>query len=219
MTVKYNINGTEFKTDKAVQERAKEILYSNTINSELNEDEFKFMFDYFKQIHHEWLNKLGVGIKSIHRITDRVVNKYRAFEIERIDGSKTDISYLVGKIKKPNAYGDFKKALRFIIMPQILEFKKKKFDDFPVQVCPITRELLTFDTCHIDHFKPTFDEIAVNFINEYGIIDLRAVLAPNRDNQTICEIVDKVVSNNFYEYHKSKANLRVLSVEANLKNK
>jgi len=219
MTVKYNINGIGFKTDKAVQEHAKKILYSHAINSALNDNEFDFMYDYFKDIHHEWVNKLGCGIKAIHRIADKVGGKYRAFEIERTDGSKTDVSYIVANIKKPNIYTDFKKAMRFIIMPQILEFKKKTFNEFPAFECPITKEIVTFDNCHIDHFKPTFDEIVGDFINENGISDLRAVLAPNRDNQTICEVSDKELSDKFYKYHESRANLRVLSVKANLTNK
>jgi len=219
MTVKYNINGIGFKTDKAVQEHAKKILYSHAINSALNDNEFDFMYDYFKDIHHEWVHKSGCGIKAIHRVMDKVGGKYRAFEIERTDGSKTDVSYIVANIKKPNIYTDFKKAMRFIIMPQILEFKKSEFDKHGVIVCPITQENTTFDNCHIDHFKPTFDEIVGDFINENGISDLRAVLAPNRDNQTICEVSDKELSDKFYKYHESRANLRVLSVKANLTNK
>lgn len=219
MAAKYIIRSRIFDTDKSVQEYARSILYSHSVNSVLNETDFDFMYNYFKEIHHEWENKLGAGIKAIHRKLDKVTGKYRTFEIERVDGSMTDISYIVANIKKPNYYNDFKKALRFVIMPQILEFKKNKFNESPVIICPISKTDTTFNDCHIDHFNPTFDDIVKCFINEYKIIDLKAVLAPNRDNQTICEISDKLVSDNFYKYHQNKANLRVLSVKANLVNK
>lgn len=99
------------------------------------------------------------------------------------------------------------------------DIMKKTFNEFPAFECPITKDIVTFGNCHIDHFKPTFDEIVGDFINENGISDLRAVLAPNRDNQTICEVSDKELSDKFYKYHESRANLRVLSVKANLTNK
>ncbi len=213
---KYNIKGIGFKTDKSVQEYAKNILYFGMVNSVLNEEEFNFMFGYFESIHHEWKFKLGNGIKSIHRTLDKVTGKYRAFEIERVDGTKTDISYIVSNIKAPNLQNDFKKALRFIVMPQILEFKKNKFNENKITICPVTNEEITFNNCHIDHFKPSFDELVNSFVTENNITNLVTILEPSKDNQTICEISDKEISKLFFEYHFKNANLQAVSVNANL---
>ncbi len=213
---KHNIKGIGFKTDKSVQEYAKNILYFGATNSVLSEEEFNFMYGYFESIHHEWKFKLGNGIKSIHRTLDKVTGKYRAFEIERLDGSKTDISYIVSNIKTPNLHNDFKKALRYIVMPQILEFKKNFFQ-FPVtKFCEFTGDIITFSNCHVDHFEPTFDELVNNFIVGNNITDLKNILEPNKDNQTICKLSDKGISKSFFDYHLKNANLQAVSVKANL---
>ena len=216
MKIKYNINGVTFLTDKSVQEFAKIILYKDSINSVLSEDDFNFMYCYFKEIHHEWEQKLGVGIKCIHRVADKLTGKYRAFEIERVDGSFTDISYIVSNIKTPKLINDFKKALRNVVNQQILEFKTSFFQ-FPItKFCEISGDVITFSNCHVDHFNPSFNDLVNLFIEENKINDLSNVLEPSKDNQTMCFIKDSEIANKFYEYHLINANLRVLSVKANL---
>jgi hypothetical protein len=216
MKFKYNINGMTFKTDKSVQEYAKSILYFGAVNSILTETEFSFMYSYFESIHHEWKLKLGNGIKSIHRVLDKVSGKYRSFEIERVDGSVTDISYIVQNIKSPNLKNDFKKALRYVVMPQILDFKTGFFQ-FPItKFCDVTGDIITFSNCHIDHYNPTFDELVNDFIHENNLTNFAKILEPSKDNQTIAKLSDENISKLFFDYHLKNANLRVVSIKANL---
>lgn len=216
MKFKYIINGMNFKTDKSVQEYAKNILYFGTVNSILSDDEFNFMYSYFEAIHHEWKLKLGSGIKSIHRVLDKVSGKYRSFEIERVDGSVTDISYIVQNIKSPNLKNDFKKALRYIVMPQILDFKTGFFQ-FPItKFCDVTGDIITFSNCHIDHYNPTFDELVNNFIHENNLTNFAEILEPSKDNQTIAKLSDENISKLFFDYHLKNANLQAVSIKANL---
>jgi hypothetical protein len=174
------------------------------------------MYSYFESIHHEWKLKLGKGIKSIYRVLDKVYGKYRSFEIERLDGSKTDISYIIQNIKAPNLKNDFNKALRYIVMPQILEFKKNKFNENKIQICPFTNEEITFSNCHVDHFNPSFDELVNSFVTENKINDLSSVLEPSKDNQTISKISNKEIAKLFFDYHLKNANLQAVSIKANL---
>lgn len=213
---KYTINNIGFKTEKSVQEYAKNILYYGSVNSVLSEEEFNFMYSYFESIHHEWKMKLGNGIKSIHRVLDKVYGKYRSFEIERLDGSRTDISYIIQNIKAPNLKNDFNKALRYVVMPQILEFKKNKFNERKIHICPFTNEEINFSNCHIDHFNPSFDELVNSFVTENKINNLSDVLEPSKDNQTISEISNKHIAELFFDYHLKNANLQAVSVKANL---
>jgi len=213
---KYKINNIGFRTEKSVQQYAKNILYFGTVNSVLSEDEFNFMYSYFEDIHHEWKLKLGNGIKSIHRVLDKVYGKYRSFEIERLDGSRTDISYIIQNIKAPNLKSDFNKALRYIVMSQILEFKKNKFNESKIHICPFTNEEITFNNCHVDHFNPSFNELVNSFITENKINNLSNFLEPSKDNQTISEISDKDVTKLFFDYHLKNANLQAVSIKANL---
>lgn len=213
---KYNIDNIGFKTEKSAQEYAKNILYFGSVNSVLSEEEFNFMYSYFEAIHHEWKLKLGKGIKSIHRVLDKVYGKYRSFEIERLDGSRTDISYIIQNIKAPNLKNDFNKALRYIVMPQILDFKKNKFNESKIHTCPFTNEEITFNNCHVDHFNPSFDELVNFFVTENKINNLSDVLEPSKDNQTISEISDKEIAKLFFDYHLKNANLQAVSIKANL---
>ena len=213
---KYTINKIGFKTEKSVQEYAKNILYFGTVNSVLSEEEFDFMYSYFESIHHEWKLKLGKGIRSIHRVLDKVYGKYRSFEIERLDGSRTDISYIIQNIKAPNLKNDFNKALRYIVMPQILEFKKNKFNESKVHICPFTNEEINFSNCHIDHFNPSFDDLVNYFVKENKIGDLSDILEPSKDNQTISGISDKEIAILLFDYHLKNSNLQAVSIKANL---
>jgi Protein of unknown function (DUF3223) len=215
-SMKYSINGISFKTDKELQEFAKGILYRGSVNSCLEGEDLEFMLDYFRSIHVEWSQKEGVGVAYIRRITDVVYGKYRAFQIERTDSSVTDISYILSNIKIKKLEKEFKEALRWIIEPQILDFKKESFAESQFLRCPISNDLLFFEECHADHFNPTFDEIVSNFIKLHGISDFSTVVAPGRDNQTRAELSDDIISQSFFDFHKSVANLRLLSPTANL---
>ena len=218
--MKYNINNQLFKTDKELQEYAKSILYQNNVNSYLENNELEFMLDYFRALHVEWHQKQGCGIANIRRIKDNVYGKYRAFQIERIDKTTTDISYIISNIKEKPLERDFKQALRWIIEPQILAFKKSIFDNSISSLkCPISGDMLRFDNCHADHFNPTFDEIVTTFVKKYEISDLSKIVAASRDNQTRAELSDLIVAQWFFDYHKSVANLRLISPNSNLTRK
>ena len=215
--MKYQINSFLFKTDKAVQEAAKKILYDAKLNNPLPKYEFNFMHEYFKVLHHEFKQKQGTGIKNIIVGMDKTYGKNRAFTIERIDGTFTDISYIVSNIKAPNLDKDFRQALRQVIEPQIHEFKLSAFEGgSKAKRCPITSEVIRYGYCHIDHFSPTFEQLVLDFIKTYNLSDLSKLVAPNRDNQTFAELQCDKTARLFFDYHKKNASLRALSPKANL---
>ncbi|WP_162794089.1 DUF3223 domain-containing protein [Runella rosea] len=217
--MKYLVNNMLFKTDKELQGFAKNILYNSGVNSVLEGEDLKFMIEYFEKLHHEWIDKKGVGLLRIRRVMDKVYGKYRAFQIERVDNSITDISYIIANIKTPRVGKDFKQALRWIIEPQILDFKKSVFAHSNIVKCPISDEILRFEECHADHSNPTFDEIIMDFIKINKLTDLSQIVSISRDNQTKAELSDAKIANQFYEYHKSVAVLRCVSPNANLTRK
>jgi|688.fasta_scaffold582027_2 hypothetical protein len=219
MRSKYLIDNIPFKTDKDAQNYARCILYTNSPNTVLNEQELKFMASYFQAIHHDWTNKVGVGILNIRRVMDSVYGKHRAFQIERVDGSLTDISYIIANIKAPKVDQTFKQALRWVIEPQIIEYKRAVFSRCPVINCPVSGEALMMGYCHADHYDPTFEEIVKDFVSTYEIYDYSKVVATSRDNQTKAELKDESIAKLFYEYHKSKAVIRLVSPSVNLTRK
>lgn len=221
--MKHIVNQIEFKTDKSLQEYAKGILYKDKVSTVLNEDDYLFMYDYFRQFHSGFGQKKGVGILKIWRLVEPNYGKHRAFGIERKDGTTTDISYILSNIKVKESSVKFKAALRRVIQPQIDYFRREAFKAVSFLICPITQEPTTYDTCHIDHESPTFDEIVKGFIEAYKLEDLEQYLAETVDNQTYHELDDslgtKIIAERFYTYHLRLAVLRVLSAKANLTRK
>lgn len=209
----YTINGIEFQTQGAAKDHAKAILYAGQVGTVLSPADQAFMIAYFEQFHNNWPQKVGSGIKNIAKVVEPNYGKLRAFFIFRTDGTCTDISY---GIKKPNPKGDFKKALRQSIVPQVIQYKRRRFDLEGVVLCEITGEALTFETAHVDHSNPTFDEIAEAFISMERILDFDGLVIDGRDNHTVYELYDKSVEQRFWLFHRERAVYRILSAIANL---
>lgn len=118
------------KTQK--KEKCSEILNKYPINGVIEDiDEFRFLLSIF-QMHPEWKAKEGLGIKYI----SIVKNQYnRCFQLNRIDNSSTDISF-IHSISKPSKISEIKKACRDAIREYIVKFR----DDnviYGVSTCPI----------------------------------------------------------------------------------
>jgi len=219
MKIKYTINGIGFTNNKSVEQHAREILYNHAVNSHLQGDDETFMREYFRNFHIEWVQKVGTGIQFIRRIAEPNYGKHRGFEIIREDGSSTDISFIISKISKRDFLQDFKAALRIVIEPQVFQFKKVFFDNPQIlKHCELTGETITFGACHVDHYTPTFGQLAQDFIEFkcFKALDFERLVAPPADNQTFYKLIDDDVANEFYNFHETRARLRVLSVTGNL---
>ena len=213
---KYIVLDKEFTSQKKAEESARDILYSDSINTILKENEKEYMLAYFEKFHHEWEFKKGVGIKNICRVQEPIYGKVRAFAIKRIDGSETDISFIISSITGKNLKQKNSSAFRNVIEPQIIEFKSDTFSNKIFVTCPDTGKNLDLKNSHVDHVDPTFDEI----LKEFAIlnnIDLEVnLLVESTDNQTKCELKDTEIANKFFVFHKNIAKLEVVSIPTNL---
>jgi len=213
--MKYLINKKPFNTQKEVQDYAKEILYKDDVDSFLNESDFDFMLSYFNIFHINGKSKTN-NLQKIKRIKEPLAGKFRAFWLYRFDGTSTDISYLISKIKKDDKFSDFKAACRNIILPQIQEFKLQSFNKSKEIICPISNDILTFYNCHIDHDIPKFKDIINTFVKDNNINDFESLIQKDKDGQLIPIINNEKIKDAFFNFHKKTAKLRVLSVKANL---
>jgi hypothetical protein len=72
-------------------EQCRKILYGYNVNETITkEEDIEYLLSIFEN-HTEWELKKGVGIQSIS-IMKNVYNK--CFQLNRIDGSSTDISFM-----------------------------------------------------------------------------------------------------------------------------
>jgi len=209
---------------KDIIAKTKNILHKYKLYETLNNLDFKYILTLINN-HPRAKEKIGIGISAIKIIPSRF--KKPQFQIIRKDNSTTDFSYLKclnSNIYKTSHLLNVKKACREAISKDMLLFKQEQFKDYQQIICPITNKSISFYDSHVDHTPPnTFESIFNNWLsltlksNNNNIEDLK--LIGYNDNEDFKNFKDKSISNSFREYHNKVAKLRILSIEANLKQK
>ena len=207
--IEYIVADKYFRSQKELENYIKNILHKYNLNEFLDEYDFEFMMDLLVR-HPKADEKIGCGIDGI-----RVVPEWgnRRFDILRLDDSSIDFS--PKKCLTPETQlTKFKRACRNAIQEQVRAFKNQFFAQGEKFECPINREVITYDNAHVDHEYPnTFDQIVHNFIKEKNIdVDSVAI-----EGEIAKKFKDKKLEEEFAEYHKANAKLRVISKSANLR--
>jgi hypothetical protein len=227
--MKYNINNKEYKNKALIKEHYRKILNSRDINTPLGIDDFNDLHALLKH-HKEYKEKVGVGIESIqieyHR--DHYTNNlahYPHFQIYRVDGTNIDFSY-ISAIKHINNTTtvnndyviDVKKAMRFIIKPQIDSFRNETFKIKQYFKCPILNINFSKATFHIYHEPPKyFDFLIFDFLKtnklKFTDIELEEI------NGIFSTFKNKKLLKLWFDYHKKNAVLRPVHRAGNLSQK
>ncbi|MCB0482201.1 MAG: DCL family protein [Flavobacteriales bacterium] len=209
------IGHKDFKYKKDALNYYKEILNSYKPSEIVTESDLKDLVELI-EIRPDKNEKIGCGIETIQVIEVRY--KTKCFELIRKDGSKEVFSYrncINGK-SKPTA--KFSKTCRETINEDLRNVKLayfKKFSSKGQVKCQETGELCKWEELNVDHRQPnTFSVIVDRFIEVFRI-DINAV--------EYIEVMDGVYSfaqkelaDKFRNYHKDKANLRLVSKGNNL---
>ena len=145
------------------------------------------------------------------------------FWLERIDGSRTDFSYISCiKAKAKSLYQDYAEACRQTVAGDLIKAKKAHFDvygDASGRVpCDLTGELLLPDEAHLDHAQPmTFEVMVQAFRAATGIEPSRDILSKSQDQQFATTFTDPDIAQRFRDYHHRVANLRIIKSGLNLR--
>jgi hypothetical protein len=194
-------------------EKCREILYKYRINCIIeNDEDIQFLLSIFEN-HPEWASKQGVGIKSISTVFTQYYNN-RCFQLNRIDGSFTDISF-TKIISKPSDRSEVKKACRTAVKECVIKYRNENVI-YGKSICPITGEILTKENTHIDHYDLTFDLMFENWIKKYDINFLLSKINETTDNSVITCFTDKSIIDDFISYHNENSKLRAVTKNANL---
>jgi hypothetical protein len=207
----YLVNGQSFRTKVVLRDYVRGIL-NNTV-ALVPDHHLPFLIDLFRR-HQDAEEKFGAGIAAI-RVRLALPYKTRCFEIERVDGSRTDISYL--ECITPSGPRDwFPLGCRTAVVDQIRTCKEVAFAHSDVIPCPVSGEPITYGTCHVDHAPPaTFDRIVRDFISEEGL-KVDRVKYLDGDGNTEYRFAERELEEAFALYHSKRAQLRVVSRRANL---
>ncbi len=193
----------------------KNILNSYDCGEILKDDDLDDVINLLNQ-YEKSKEKIGPGIKEIK--IDAVRYNTRCFHIVRVDSSTVVFSYTKCINGSPSPTTKFSKACRELIGDDLREVKLSYFKGRSKKgmvKCQETGELCSWEELNIDHRQPnTFSVIVDRFI-EVNNIDLSTIkYIETIDN--VYELNDFDLSNSFKEYHKEKANLRIVKKDRNL---
>jgi len=163
------------------------------------------------------------GSQPISHFEKRINQPYgtAGFWLVREDGSATDFSYILavdGPRRLKTRIQFFYDACRNIVKPDIDEFRESKRDEQGMFICNITHKRLFDREAHVDHEIPTFGKIVVDFRHSKGWSHKipEGIVTDATDAQPITNFSNLAVANEFREYHKQKAKLRIISAKTNL---
>jgi len=212
---KIKIGEKEFLTKKEALNHYKKTLNSYDFGETINKYDFDEVLDLL-ETHPRKEEMKGVGIKYIR--VAKLRYKSKAFELVRLDGSTEYFSY-TKRINAPRTnFTKFSESCRKAIQEDLRSVKQLYFDKHSKNgkvKCQETKELLSWEQLNIDHRQPnTFSVILDRFI-ELNKIDLEKVVYVEIDGEGN-ELVDLDLKRKFVEYHKEKANLRIVKKDVNL---
>ncbi|MEI6753347.1 MAG: hypothetical protein WCK78_09265 [Paludibacter sp.] len=222
------IGAKSYKYKKDALIHYKSILNSYKFGDSLNESDFNDLIDLIDydfsfyndenfNINESIDNQENIDIIDI-KIT-KVQFGARCFDVIYSDYSNWLISYIF-MINRPkdNPDGLFSIACRSAIQKDIRELKKKYFFHNSVKglvKCQETNELSKWEELAVDHRQPNTFSVIVDRFKELNKIDVNKIeFKVNEEN--ILMFKDEILSEEFRNYHKEKANLRIVRKECNL---
>lgn len=191
-------------------EQCRKILYGYNVNETITkEEDIGYLLSIFEN-HTEWELKKGVGIQSIS-IMKNVYNK--CFQLNRIDGSSTDISFMhcISSLSKDDIV---RKACRNAISHLIIDFIKERVE-YGVSVCPITNEIITRENINIDHYDMDFNSMYRLWVTQYDGKYLYSQVNTTEDNCVLTYFVNESIKAEFISFHNKHCKLRAVTHKAN----
>lgn len=211
MPTPIRIHDKVFPTKTAARNAIRSILYRYQPGQTLNDADSFFMLGVLALHPHAQL-KVGCGVQSFS------VEQYpwnRGFALTRIDGSRTDWSYVVC-LDPPTPAQEAVKGFRTEIRGQIKDFRCDFFRQTTNPVCPITRTPLVNDlSTHVDH-DPPFEDLLSAFLVSQGLCLEQIQTDATQDNDLDTRLTDRALASEWREFHRRHATLRVVSKKGNL---
>ncbi len=217
-----------YKYKKDALNHYKGILNSYKFGESLNENDFNDLIDlieYDNSFYTKETDELNNNIQNdaVLKIIDIKIAKVqfgtRCFEVIYSDYSNWLMSYIL-MINRPkeNPESLFNIACRSAIQNDMRDIKKKYFFHNSIKgfvKCQETGELSKWEELAVDHRQPNTFSVIVDRFKELNQIDVSKIkYIFNEEN--IMVFIDTDLALRFREYHKEKANLRIVRKECNL---
>lgn len=207
-------NGKEFDSKKKCNSYYSDILSKSILNKKVENKYHDDVLNLFKR-HPKYNILKSIGINYIYVSKD--VFNYRCFYVSLSNGISD--SFSIKKCinsKNENQFVKFRTAAREAVKSQILEFRLLNKKHGAYFVSEISNKKIKPEETHIDHVYE-FNNLVIDFINKYNIdID---TIEFDENIPMIIRFTDTKIEKYFYDYHKQKATLRVVSKHENLSRK
>lgn len=178
-----------------------------SLRTDLDKKDFEFMFDILKD-HENAKDKIGVGVRRMW--LEQTTYGNHGFWLERIDGTKTDFSFLKC-FSKTGTHSDYLKACRKAVEYIMIDYRDAIFADQTIIRCPILDIEITKHESHVDHHPYQFIKIARNFFDS----EKQPIEILHGDGIIGVEFADKELKRRWVDFHNKYAKLRVISAIAN----
>jgi len=215
MRKKIEIGEREFATKKDALNHFKTILNSYEFGQNLNKDDLKDILDLLES-HPNAKEKIGVGIEYV-RIA-KVQYNTKSFELVRTDGSTEFFSY-TKRINAPKTdFTKLREACRQAIQEDLRNVKLAYFDRFSKKgqvKCQESGDLAKYEELNVDHRQPNTFSVIVDRFVELNKLDLKKIKYLQIDGGPN-ELADENLKEEFRQYHRDKANLRIVKKSLNL---
>jgi len=215
MRKKIEIGEREFATKKDALNHFKTILNSYEFGQNLNKDDLKDILDLLES-HPNAKEKIGVGIEYV-RIA-KVQYNTKSFELVRTDGSTEFYSY-TKRINAPKTdFTKLREACRQAIQEDLRNVKLAYFDRFSKKgqvKCQESGDLAKYEELNVDHRQPNTFSVIVDRFVELNKLDLKKINYLQIDGGPN-ELADENLKEEFRQYHRDKANLRIVKKSLNL---
>lgn len=163
-------------------------------------------------LHPEYELKRGVGIAGFRVV--RTAFGTVGFVITRVDGSVIDFSWRECLKPTPHRTQVFK-AFRHAIAPQIAETRRALLAAGNL-TCAVTGAPIPAGELHIDHYDPTFLELAERFVAGNGGFDAIRIKPDPGQGISSLELEDQDLDEAWRVYHERHAKLRPVLDRVNL---
>ena len=191
------------------------IYIRRILNSFLTEKHFPFLLALLQR-HPESHQKIGPGVKYFY--VGKSEHGSLCFWVKRVDGTKTDFSYLSCLSGKAvNVNKQVSQAFRLSVKDQLRRAKERFFQKYGEPVaCEVSEVPLYRDTCHMDHIYPlTFEVLVRTFLAARNIKYSPLLIEAPRDGGSHYLLRNKDLASSFRRFHKVVAVIRIVSPEVN----
>jgi hypothetical protein len=208
----FTISGKKFATKQAVEGHIREMFWRYPAMGALTGEDREFVLALI-DMHPSRLVIVDCGIRSIHIQPVPLHEKdQRRFLVKRIDDSLRDFSWR-NSLSPKSAERKLAGILRYLIKPQIQDFKKRTFRGrCENETC---KSPLSPENCEVDHADPTFKQLMDGWLRTVRLSPDDIAIVRRTEYQANSYLEDPVLAQAWVDYHEINARLRCVCKPCN----